>query len=114
MRVFDNGEDTIALFAETRRSGPMVFCKSPSASISANRALARASPCAIVCELLRNEMAERLSNPTAITVNRIISASVTTKANPLSLSFGDTSVFIIGYCKSRGRRMTMSMHNVCR
>ena len=69
--------------AVTARSGPSDFCKSPMASISASRALLRAV--AISCPWLdaRNEMLDKVSKPTAMTVSRIISESVITKAKPL-------------------------------
>jgi hypothetical protein len=63
-------------------SGPISFCNSPIASMSARRAFARASTCAAPCDAPRSETADRLSSPTATIVNRIISERVTTKAKP--------------------------------
>ena len=96
MGVFDGGSSvaTIAPEAETRWSGPISFCNSPIASISASLALARASDWADACELLRSEIAERLNNPTAMMVRRIISESVTTKANPGISGLWDVGFFM--------------------
>ena len=68
----------------TARSGPSDFCKSPMASISAKRALLRAMAIASPWADERNEIEDKLSKPTAMTVRRIISASVMTKAKPLA------------------------------
>ena len=73
----------ISELAVTARSGPSDFCKSPMASISAKRALARASAIAIPWFEARSETLESVDNLTAMIVNRIIRESVTTKANPL-------------------------------
>ena len=51
----------------------------------ATRAFACASDCAALRPLVREETVERLNNPTAMTVSRIISESVTTRAKPLEL-----------------------------
>ena len=48
----------------------------------ARRAFARACCCAELCPEVRNDTALILSNPTAITVSKIINESVTTKAKP--------------------------------
>ena len=64
------------------------------ANISAIRALARASASALACALVRIDTAERLRNPTAISVRRIISESVTTKAKPWERICGSSCRFI--------------------
>jgi hypothetical protein len=72
----------IELLAETRWSGPSCFCSSPRAIIRARRAFACASDFACDWLVLRSETADKLSNPTATTVSKIISDSVITKAKP--------------------------------
>ena len=69
--------------AVIRLSGPAVFCNSPIANISAKRALARAAAMAFPWPEDRKLMLDSVSKPTAITVNKIISESVTTRAKPL-------------------------------
>jgi hypothetical protein len=59
-----------------------VHSPSPMASIRDTRALARAVAMASPCEELLRLMLESESKPTAITVNRISSESVTTNAKP--------------------------------
>ena len=68
----------------TRWSGPVIFCNSPIASISAILAFARAALCALCAVELRRLTLLKVSKPTAMTVSRIISDKVTTRAKPLS------------------------------
>ena len=82
MATTADGVARISEVAVIARSGPAYFWRSPIASMRANRALAWASVWAIDCEELRSVTAEIVSKPTAITVSRIISDSVTTKAKP--------------------------------
>ena len=63
-------------------SGPTSFCSWPMAIISANRALARDWAEACPWEDVFKETDESVSNPTAIIDRRMISESVTTRANP--------------------------------
>ena len=74
--------------AVTRVSGPACFCKSPSASIRARRALLRASAIAAPWPTVRSDTAERVNNPTAMIVSRTISRSVAIRAIPRSLLVG--------------------------
>ncbi|MEO6478155.1 MAG: hypothetical protein ABIQ96_23740 [Luteolibacter sp.] len=75
-------EKTEEAGAETLLSGPNEVCRSPKANIIASRALLRATLAAEVCPTDLNEMLESVSNPTAITVSRIIKLRVTIRANP--------------------------------
>ena len=72
----------------TARSGPSDFCKSPMASISASRALARAVAMSCSWPDVRSEIADKDNSPTAMIVSRIISESVMTRAKPLLGSCG--------------------------
>ena len=56
----------------------------PSARRTASRALLRASIIAEELDDARSEMVDRLSNPTAMTVSKIINERVTIRAKPLS------------------------------
>ena len=76
----------IALFAEILWSGPICFCNSPIAITSARRALAWASSMAEVWLLVRTEMDDKLSKPTAMTASRTIMLRETTRAKPLENS----------------------------
>lgn len=69
--------------AETERSGPIVFCNSPNASIMASRALARATVADEDCAVDLKAMLESDSKPTAITVSRTMRSNVTIRAKPL-------------------------------
>lgn len=73
-------------FAEIRWSGPMCFCSSPTAIMSAMRALLRASVWAWLRELERKETADKLSIPTVRMSRRTIMDNVATRANPRVLS----------------------------
>ncbi len=73
---------TDAAGAETLWSGPRVACSSPRASNMARRALLRAVVAAISWDEDLSAMPDRVSKPTAMMVRRIMSVSVTTKANP--------------------------------
>ena len=65
-----------------RESGPICFCNSPMAIISASRALARASAAACPCADDRRVMLDKVSRPTAMIVNRIIRERVTMSTKP--------------------------------
>ncbi|WP_345714455.1 hypothetical protein [Luteolibacter yonseiensis] len=70
-------------------SGPAAFCRSPIASINASFALARAMAIASPCPVDLSEMLESDSNPTAVTVSRIIMVKVTMRAKPRGGIFRD-------------------------
>ena len=71
----------------TALSGPAVRCNSPIARSNAIRALARATDIPFPCADDRKEMEDRVSNPTATTVNKIIRDNVTISAKPRGWSF---------------------------
>ena len=66
----------------------------PIAIISASRAFACASDCAMPFPDARREMADRLSMPTAINTRSTISEIVTIKANPSGPGFLVVTSFI--------------------
>ncbi|MBC7927870.1 MAG: hypothetical protein H7039_19665 [Bryobacteraceae bacterium] len=70
--------------AVIRVSGPKLTCNSPTASIRASRAFARAICMASPCAELRREILERVNRPTAITVSRIMRDKVTISAKPFA------------------------------
>ena len=77
-----SGANTEDAGAETLLSGPKEPCNSPKASIIASRALERATLADEDCPTERSEMLDSVSNPTAITVSKIIKLRVTISAKP--------------------------------
>jgi hypothetical protein len=76
--------DRIDASAVIRRSSPASFCNSPTANITARRALEYARELASLLDEDLREIALNVSRPTATTVSKIIRLSVTTRANPRS------------------------------
>jgi hypothetical protein len=75
----------ISAGAVIRISEPAFFCNSAIAIIIATLAFARACDCADPCADDLKDKDESPSRPTAKMVNRIIKASVATRAKPLWL-----------------------------
>ena len=85
---------TIPDGAEIALSGPIVFCRSPRASINAIRALLRAADIALPCDDARKLTAESDSSPMPTIVSKTNRLMVMISVKPLLLRnlFTDSSM----------------------
>ena len=80
--LVDDVAAKISELAVIARSGPTVFCKSPSANINANRAFDFALAIASLCPEVRKVRVDKLNMAMATIVNSTSKESVSTNVKP--------------------------------